>query len=673
MVNRARSMALLMLHLSHISSTPTSYIASCAWTDAACARKALLLDGSVALRTPGLSAARNAALPAAIACINSGKVTADDLSEVRLPDGTMRMTVGTRTINGAAEPLPAECPALADATAAMRALVDGATHQLLRALQPLQAHPAALLATKDGSYATLAAVAHAGEQLEHFHAYHMRDEDAPTAPAADDTHDPHTAPSLPAVPLHTDAGLFIAIVPAMHLRVDHAQPGRPSSYTPTPPPRDADGGRHDGFYVQQWDGTRARVAPEDEAAAVIFVIGDGWAQWLNPRLTSPLRPAPHAMAMATAGGGGDMAAGGAPVMARVWYGRMYLPPADAVQHRGGQPFSQWRSHHSSHPTDYHSSSGSANTTAALVEGGSRRADDSPPLPAGCGGGRRYLQTSNIHGCLQNQIFCWHSCVAVDDLPCGTAAVCLRTSDATIWTSDDAHCTSCEATCLAPPSPPASPPNPNPLPPYPPYVEPFCTGPGTDMHMSGFAFHSVRPHASPHPPPPAYFRSLFVSRQTDCIILLFRDWKLDTPLAFALGVLGTFGLGILTEYLTWARRHRLSTSPWLRARPGAYRLCLGTAFTVQVSLGCLRTPSHTFSCLLMPSHTFTCLQCLHMPSHTFSCLLTPSHTFPHLLMPSHTFSHLPGDPRLPPHARGNDIPRRALHCCHRGTRRRPCRT
>ena len=49
-----------------------------------------------------------------------------------------------------------------------------------------------------------------------------------------------------------------------------------------------------------------------------------------------------------------------------------------------------------------------------------------------------------------------------------------------------------------------------------HAEPFCTGLGTDMHMTGFAMHP-----------------------TDCVILLFHEWKLDSAWAFGLGVLGTF--------------------------------------------------------------------------------------------------------------------------------------
>jgi hypothetical protein len=248
---------------------------------------------------------------------------------------------------------------------------------------------------------------------------------------------------------------------------------------------------------------------------------------------------------------------------RTWYGRMYLPPANAVQHARGQPFGRWRAHHAAHPTDIFTAARANATTVeatrrALSEGASPASQ--PLLPSGCGGGRRYLSTTGASSCLQNQIYCWHQCIAVDALPCTTAAVCWRHADSSIWTEEDEHCGSCEAMCLhAPPLPPTEA---SPSPPAP-YVEPFCTGAGTDMHMRGFVLH-----------------------KSDCVILLFREWKLDAAWKFALGVLGTFSLGIFTELLTWSRRHVISGSAAMRRRPAAYRMSMGLAFTVQCAIGYL---------------------------------------------------------------------------------------
>ena len=72
----------------------------------------------------------NASSPPQIVASNT---PADDdaaFSEVVLPDGTKRRSLGSRTVDGVPEPLPAACsPQLAESTAALRALVDGAHSQ----------------------------------------------------------------------------------------------------------------------------------------------------------------------------------------------------------------------------------------------------------------------------------------------------------------------------------------------------------------------------------------------------------------------------------------------------------------------------------------------------------------------------------------------------------------
>lgn len=294
-----------------------------------CVRAALMLDGAVSVHTPGLKAARTEALRSFARCATSDSSA---LETAVLPDGTLRRSLGTRTLEGLAEPLAVPgCEDLAEATAALRALVDGAAMSLLRILQPLQSGPTALLALKRRTYATLTDAARAGEQLEHFHLYEppramprsQRAKAIGEARLADarvsmtNSTSDHTrrsdagraGPSTSAVPLHTDAGLFVAIVPSMWIAPS------PRRDRPLPPERiasraveaqgdphggvDGRGGeeRPSGFYVQRWDGERARISPGSESSSIVFVIGDGWAQWINPRLSAPLRPAPHAMVM----------------------------------------------------------------------------------------------------------------------------------------------------------------------------------------------------------------------------------------------------------------------------------------------------------------------------------------------------------------------------------------
>ena len=89
--------------------------------------------------------------------------------------------------------------------------------------------------------------------------------------------------------------------------------------------------------------------------------------------------------------------------------------------------------------------------------------------------------------------------------------------------------------------------------------PFCSGAGTDMHMTGFAFFP-----------------------TDCVIYLFREWRLDSAAKFAFAVLGTVLLGVLTEWLTHFRREKLapSSATRLKGRPRLWHVAMAAIFTIQ---------------------------------------------------------------------------------------------
>lgn len=399
-----------------------------------CIRRALQLDGAVSLAVEGIAPARRAALLAVAACTEGAPV--DGVQEVRLPDGTSRRSLGTRTLKGLAEPLKG-CNGIGAATAAARALVDGAAQRLLQALQPLQRGSTALLCAGGASYPTLADVARAGEQLEHFHAYRASPSNGEGGAAAESI-ESAVAGEEAAVPLHTDAGLFIAILPALYA----ATPAAPSTTTavaPSPIASPADG----GFYVQTWDGERAAVSAMAEAGSVVFVVGDGWASWLNPQMHTPLRAAPHGMHMPK-----TRAAAGAAALVRAWYGRMYLPPADAVQHPNGLPFGAWQQYHAAHPADLADGSAARSRdrrdgTAADGRKGAAEPSEGPTppteaslLPAGCATGRRFLSTASASSCLADQIFCWHQCISVAALPCTAAEASCRRPDGTLWTPAD---------------------------------------------------------------------------------------------------------------------------------------------------------------------------------------------------------------------------------------------
>ena len=401
-----------------------AFISECGGTrpSQACVHRALKLDGAVALDVPGLASARRQALTATAKCL-----TVSALSSTTLPDGTSRATVGSRTRSGLSEPLEG-CTEAEDATAAMRSLVNDASRRFLDVIQPLMRRGGGLLrADGAAAYMTLSDVSNAGEHLEHFHVYRPRNDTG----SAGRLH-AEAVGTPDAVPLHTDAGLFIAIVPALRVVASGAGGFAPLAEAEEAEEAEAEaeaeeaeaeaagveeGVARDGFYVQRWDGSHARIRSRPAAPPVVFVLGESWATWINPLLLAPLRAAPHAMLMPRAVAAATVSHGPAAAddgrgSARVWYGRMFLPPSDAVLHPGGMPFGQMRALQAAHPLSPLDVADKAAEVEAHAEAAAEAGAVSSTVivPSGCGPGRRYLQTIDADGCLSNQILCWMSCV-----------------------------------------------------------------------------------------------------------------------------------------------------------------------------------------------------------------------------------------------------------------------
>ena len=130
-----------------------------------------------------------------------------------------------------------------------------------------------------------------GEHLEHFHSYQATRKTPPND--QEET-----------IELHTDQGLFLVFTPGLLVSENEA------------------GYLTGGFLIQLQDGSLAEVEFSNKDDFVIM-LGDGVNQYVNPKLKSgdkPLRATPHALTMPQHNKD----------EARVWYGRMVLPPADAV-------------------------------------------------------------------------------------------------------------------------------------------------------------------------------------------------------------------------------------------------------------------------------------------------------------------------------------------------------
>ena len=341
-----------------------AYIASCAAGDALlsqCASNALDAHGAVAIsHIDGLASARELALRSVSRCV-VGTEPHPAMSEKMYPDASTRRSLSA--LNGFPEPLAAQgvpgCEQLAD-TFALRAIVDKASGLFLNALEPLVVPGTyGLLDARDGegveragAYTSLAQMSHDSDILEHFHAFYSPSQGDP--PAASAGREPSPAPS---VPLHTDSGLFISMIPSLHLEIHPSGDGAVLAH---------ESERAEGFAIDTGGGTLARISPEHASSSVVFMLGDGWRDWL--RLSRQFHPAPHLVTLNTP-----------PGAVRLWYGRMHLLPKNALL-----------------PPDANGSRSTFGEWAAALQAGAAAGivtdapHDDDPFPTGCMGNRRIL-------------------------------------------------------------------------------------------------------------------------------------------------------------------------------------------------------------------------------------------------------------------------------------------
>ena len=250
---------------------------------------------------------------------------------------------------------------------AFRAVVSSVTEQFTKRLS--ESFP-----TKEGkpllwnmphteSFATVEDVARAAEHLEHFHAYH-RPASAGSSAAAEDTID-----------LHADQGLFIAFTPGLIVEYNENDGDDVKAIT------SADGATAPAgtFYVERRDGTHARCEFGFDGDVLVLMLGDLVDTVVNPKMPEgvELRSAPHGM---------TMPAGLMQNQARMWYGRMFLPPGDALSEKHGITYAQLR----------------AKVIEQVHSGGG--------VGSGVGCSRRELQETDSTQCADNQMYCWMRCM-----------------------------------------------------------------------------------------------------------------------------------------------------------------------------------------------------------------------------------------------------------------------
>lgn len=297
--------------------------------------------------------------------------------EHEFPDGTRRRTLATRSVPGGIQTInhhslsegqlrdndeQGACRAFDKAAAAFRSTVaivtqafaDRVQESFFAMSEALATKP--LLSTRNGmTFDTFSDVVENGEHLEHFHVYDKEPNDADD----DET-----------IELHTDQGLFIVFTPGLLIGLQQSS-ARKSS----------------GFFIKLADGSVEEVefGQEDE---LVIMLGDGVNQYINDHVNTvdgkqALRAVPHMLRMEST-----------QAESRVWYGRMVLPPVDAIHpgHDDSMTFGEIRN----------------KMIESSIEG-----QEGFYNHLGCSGGLVARDLAAVT-CESDSLYCWHRCMNYTD-------------------------------------------------------------------------------------------------------------------------------------------------------------------------------------------------------------------------------------------------------------------
>lgn len=288
------------------------------------------------------------------------------------PDGTLRRTLATHSTASGARLFhhntdSTACQTFSEASQRFREVVNHVTtlfsSYLSSLLLQVQDEPLPYLVASNNSFATFADIVNNGEHLEHFHSYQRLQE----------SNRMESLNPKGTIELHTDQGLLLVFAPG---RMAHQDPDRLLELST-------------GFTVELSDGTLSLVE-FDEDDDLVVVLGDGVNQSINPRLprNQRLRPLPHTLAL--------------PVhpenQARVWYGRMVLPPSTAFHPQLGITFGALRE------ALVHASNANASNTTTSTN----------VLTVGCSVDTWVARQLEETSCEADSLYCWHRCMKLTD-------------------------------------------------------------------------------------------------------------------------------------------------------------------------------------------------------------------------------------------------------------------
>lgn len=288
------------------------------------------------------------------------------------PDGTLRRTLASHTVPQGAQTFQHQIDSVAcknfnEAAQPFRQTITHVTSLFASRLSSLLSHQQEvslplLVTPTNYSFSTLSDIVNNGEHLEHFHSYQRLQDNVFTAANTEDT-----------IEWHTDQGLFLMFSPG---RMIHNSPRQDDDLST-------------GFSIELKDGTQALVEFDDDDDLVVL-LGDGVNQYINYRLPNDqhLRALPHTLTLPTH----------SEDEARVWYGRMVLPPSTAIHPQLDTTFGALRDV----------------LVHASLTYGSNPDESKYVLTLGCSDDTMVARQLEETSCEADFLYCWHRCMRLTE-------------------------------------------------------------------------------------------------------------------------------------------------------------------------------------------------------------------------------------------------------------------
>ena len=378
-------------------------------------REVLAQEGILAItNVPGLTSVREEALVASAKCVFTttslfeGVVETRESSvpvEFKLKDGSKRYTWGSFTGSSEKIGFTPQCPELQDKMEKLRSIVTLGTSYFTDLLddairvKPNVGRDGLFGKNTHTTYSSFRKMMDEGKHLDHFHVYDNNNVSSINERSMQKSRQE-------TLQLHTDQGLFIAIVPSLRVYenglVDLEE---------------------DSFYIERKDGTRVPVKIPSSGNALVFMIGDG-ANQLKQNSIHPLRAVPHALSLK------QQFFWMRDKTLRSWFGRMFFAPVEATSTLFDQKkIVEWSDEEEKNERLQRFSNPNLLSCGSPVqqrEGGARM-------------NRRVLHDGTGQNCSSGEVYCWMSCVSIESLPCSEDSVICQTGAGAIWED----CETCE--------------------------------------------------------------------------------------------------------------------------------------------------------------------------------------------------------------------------------------